>query len=456
MRNEGISLKQAAKWCGGTVAPQFEEVRFSGAQFDTRKIHAGMLFVAMIGARDGHDFADDALHKGAAAVLASRPLQEDIPAIYVENTLTALQAIARSYRSSLQIETVGITGSVGKTTTKEMITAVLRTTFATQKSEENYNNDIGVPVSVLSIAPEHEKAVLEMGMNHFGEISLLTSITQPDIAVITNVGRMHIENLGSEEGILQAKLEILEGLKPGGTAIFCGDIPRLYDAAKKHGALTFGRNEDNDIRAVDVRTEKDGICFTALGFGKKLPIFLPVQGEHNVTNALAAVAVGLRCGVSAENIAAGLADFKNTGMRQRIYDLGALHIIEDCYNAGPESMRAALAVLSGAEGRKIAVLGGMLELGDFAPKEHYEVGREAAKVADALFAYGTHSEEYVRGANDAGLSQAQCFDSHEALAEALKKTLLPGDTLLVKGSRGMKMERVLRLLDTDDGRIEHG
>ena len=456
MRNEGITLKQAAAWCGGRVAPQFENVCFSGANFDTRNLRQGELFVAIVGARDGHDYVKNALDAGAAAVLASRPLDETIPAIYVGNTVAALQAIARNYRNTLPIKAIGITGSVGKTTTKEMIAAVLQTTYATQKTAKNFNNDIGVPISVLSISPAHEAAVLEMGMNHFGEISLLTSIAQPDIAVITNVGRMHIENLGSEEGILQAKLEILEGLKPDGTAIFCGDIPRLYDAAKKHHALTFGRKEENDIRAVDVCAEEKRIRFTALAFGQKIPIHLPVAGEHNVLNALAAVAVGLKCGVSAENIAAGLADFKNTGMRQNSYDLGDYHIIADCYNAGPESMRAALKVLSAAKGRKIAIFGGMLELGDFAPKEHYEVGREAAKVVDALFAYGKNSEQYVFGAKADGLVQAECFETHEALTDALKKTLQPGDTLLVKGSRGMKMERVLQLLDTDDGRVHHG
>lgn len=446
MRAETITLKQAAAWCGGSVAPQFEAVAFHGANFDTRRIQKGELFVAIVGARDGHDFAEAAVASGAAAVLASRPLGENIPAIYVRDTVAALQDIARNYRRTLQIKAIGITGSVGKTTTKEMIAAVLQTTFVIQKTAENFNNGIGLPITVLGIDQACEAAVLEMGMNHFGEISLLTSIAQPDIAVITNVGRMHIENLGSEEGILQAKLEILEGLQPGGTAIFCGDIPRLYDAAKKHHALTFGLKEENDIRAVEIHSENEQVRFCTLAFGQKIPICLPVAGEHNVLNALAAVAVGLQCGVAAEQIAAGLADFKNTGMRQRKYDLGAWHIIEDCYNAGPESMRAALKVLSGASGRKIAVLGGMLELGDYAPREHYEVGRESAKYADLLFAYGAYSEQYVLGANAAGLVQAWHFETHEALAEALKKTLRNGDTLLIKGSRGMKMERVLRLL----------
>lgn len=456
MRNEGITLKQAASWCGGRVAPEFEAVSFCGANFDSRKIKPGELFVAIAAERDGHDFAQKAMDAGASAVLASRPIDESFPTIYVPDTVSALQSIAREYRKTLNIRAIGVTGSVGKTTTKGMIASVLAQKLITKKTDANYNNGIGLPVTVLGIDRGCEAAVLEMGMNHFGEISLLTSIAQPDIAVITNVGKMHIENLGSEDGILRAKLEILEGLQPNGKAVFCGDIDRLYDAAKKHGALTFGFDERNDIRALQVRQREDGICFTASAFGQEIPIFLPVQGEHNVCNALAAVAVGLLCGVSPEQIAAGLSDFENTGMRQNRYDIGDIHIIEDCYNAGPESMRASFRVLADAAGRKIAVLGGMLELGDFAPAEHYAVGAETAKIADLLFAYGSHAEQYVLGAREAGLPFAWHFDSHEALAAELKKNLHPGDTVLVKGSRGMKMERVLQILKTDNGGEYHG
>ncbi len=446
MRDGKITLGQAAAWCGGTVAPQFAETAFRGANFDTRRLQAEELFVALVGARNGHAFARAAMEQGAAGVLASEGLDADIPAIYVQDTEKALQAIAKQRRAQLSLRCVGITGSVGKTTTKEMIAAVLETTFVTQKTAENFNNGIGLPVTVLGLSENCEAAVLEMGMNHFGEISALTRIAQPDIAVITNVGTMHMENLGSREGILRAKLEILEGLRPNGVAVFNGDNDLLRREAAKYHAVTFGCGEDNTVRAREVRVEETRTSFTARGFGEEFSVTLPVSGEHYVLDALAAITVGLQCGVPPEKIAAALAEFRNTGMRQKRYDRDGLHIIEDCYNAGPESMRAALKVLQGARGRRIAILGGMLELGDFAPQAHYEIGQAAAGAADILLAYGENSEEYVRGAKAAGMDNARCFPTHEALTEALRETVRPQDTLLVKGSRGMKMERVLQLL----------
>lgn len=456
MGNGNISLKQAALWCGGTVAPAFAEVSFCGANFDSRNLQAGELFVAVTGARNGHDFIPDALEKGAAAVLVSESVREGIPAIYVSDTVTALQDIARGYRESLSLRVVGVTGSVGKTTTKEMIAAVLGTTYRTQKTPENFNNGLGLPVTVLRLDRDDEAAVLEMGMNHFGEIALLTRIAQPDIAVITNIGTMHMENLSSREGILQAKLEILEGLRPGGLAVFNGDNDLLSSVAEQYHAVTFGLGAKNDVRAEHITTENDITHFTADAFGTSMEITLPAVGEHNILNALAAIAVGLKCGVAPERIESGLAGFRNTGMRQHIYDCRGVKIIEDCYNAGPESMEAAFGVLGSYPGRKIAALGGMLELGELAPQAHYRVGTLAAQTADVLFAYGANSEQTVRGALDAGMKNAKYFESHEELAQALKAELRAGDNLLVKGSRGMKMERVLRLLDMNDGGTQHG
>ena len=447
MRTGEISLAQAAEWCGGRVAPKFAEITFRGANFDTRRLQAGELFTAIIGARDGHEFAPDALKKGASAVLASRPLGEDVPAIYVSNTVAALQAIAAGYRKTLPLTSVGITGSVGKTTTKEMIAAVLETTYRTEKTAANFNNGLGLPVSVLGLAPDCEAAVLEMGMNHFGELSVLTRIAQPDIAVITNIGTMHIENLGSREGILKAKLELLEGLRPNGSVIFNGDDDLLCTVAEKYHATTFGFSESCDVRAENLTIEGETQRFTALADGLHFEVTLPVAGRHNVLNALAAIAVGRKLHVPPERMQRALADFHNTGMRQKIYALHGMTVIEDCYNAGPESMRAALQVLrdTKATGRRIAVLGGMLELGDHAPQAHFEVGQLAAQTADAIFAYGAHSEQYIRGTEKSGIPAVQ-YPTHEALAEALKAYARPGDVLLVKGSRGMRMERILELI----------
>ncbi|MBE6984266.1 MAG: UDP-N-acetylmuramoyl-tripeptide--D-alanyl-D-alanine ligase [Ruminococcaceae bacterium] len=449
MRNAAITLSQAAQWCGGRVEKKYENTVFSGACFDTRKIREGQLFAALVGARNGHDFVQTAMAQGAVAVLASERLSQDIPAIYVENTLSALQAIAKGYRESLDAKCIGITGSVGKTTTKEMIAAVLQTTLRTQKTAANYNNDIGLPVTVLELEKDCQAAVLEMGMNHFGEISVLTKIAQPDIAVITNVGTMHIENLGSREGILQAKLEILEGLKENGTVVFCGDNDLLHSVSEKHHAVQYGMQMHNDVRAFDVQTIEDRTLFKVSAFGKEFSAELPTVGEHNVLNALCAITVGMVCKVPVENIQAGLLSFRNAGMRQDIYEVNGIKIIADCYNAGPESMRAALQVLARSSGRRIAILGGMLELGEYAPQAHFEVGQEAAKTADVLLAYGANSEAYVNGAKMLKMAYAQAFETHEELVQALQALLCEGDTLLIKGSRGMRMERVLQLAELE-------
>lgn len=456
MRIEEITLAQAAAWCGGRIARNDATRTFRGANFDTRRLRQGELFVAIKGERDGHDFARAAMERGAVAVLASEPV--DAPAIYVNDTLTALRDIARHWRDGLDCRVVGITGSVGKTTTKEMTATVLEMQMPTVKTERNFNNGIGLPVTVLGISPQCRAAVLEMGMNHFGELSELTRIAQPDIAVITNIGTMHIENLGSREGILKAKLEILEGLRPDGRIVFNGDDELLAREAARFGALTFGLGAHCDIRATDIREADGGTFFTVSAFGSMFSVELPLPGRHNVLDALAAIAAGGLCGVPPEHMQTALRDFRSGEHRQNHYIRNGVRIFDDCYNAGPESVRAALNVLKTASGRRFAALGGMLELGDFAPQAHYEAGRLAAQCADELLAYGACAEEYVRGAREAGMEHAQCFATHGELASALERRMKPGDALLCKGSRGMKMERVLQLLwnESENGGETHG
>lgn len=454
-----LTLKQAAQWCGGTVAPEFERRTFSGACMDSRTIQKGQLFIALSGAgRDGHDFAPQAMAQGAGAVLAQRPLTADIPAIYVPDVLRALGDLARAVRKNLDLKVVGITGSVGKTTTKEMMAAILSTSYPTAKTDKNYNNNIGLPMTILDIGQESRMAVLEMGMNHFKEMSYLTSIALPDIAVITNIGTMHIEHLGSREGILQAKLEILEGLQTGGTAVLNGDEPLLWNEREKHREtlMYFGiENERCDVQAYDIETEENGVSFRVRGLGQEFQAYMPVEGRHYVYDALAAVTVGLLCGVPPVRIQDALSAFHNTGMRQKIYETNGFTVIEDCYNAGPESMDAALSVLAGhkTSGRRIAVLGDMLELGSCSQAEHYRIGRLAAARADMVFAYGKNSERMVSGAVTGGMREScvKSYQSHEELAQALRCMAKAGDVLLFKGSRGMKMEHVLQLfLQTEE------
>ena len=438
-----ITLKQAAAWCQGAVLPEYETVAFTGARADSRVVQAGQLFVALTGARDGHDFIPMAMEKGAAAALGQRQLP-GVPMITAENSLKALGDIARGFRQTeaAGVRVVGVTGSVGKTTTKEMIACALSSGLRTQKTEKNFNNDIGLPMTVLDLRPDTEAAVIEMGMNHFGEISYLTRIARPDAAVITNIGTMHIENLGSREGICKAKLEILEGLAPGGTVILNGDEPLLRKAELQgHPALFFGFGEACDLRAAEVEERENGVAFTAIGFGEALRVELPVEGRHNVYNALAALLAARCLGLPMEAAAGALRFFSNTGDRQNIYVKNGFTVIADCYNAGPESMTAALSILArrNTAGRRIAVLGDMLELGDHGPAAHTAVGELAAKSADLVLAYGPLSVLTARAAGEKG----RHFDAHAAMIAALKAEARPGDVLLFKGSHGMHMEQVL-------------
>ena len=438
-----ITLKQAAAWCGGTVLPEYETIAFSGARADSRVVEAGQLFVALMGARDGHDFIPMALEKGAAAALGQRQIP-GVPMIVAENSLRALGDIARGYRAAeaAGVRVVGVTGSVGKTTTKEMIACALSSTLSTQKTEKNFNNDIGLPMTVLDLRPETEAAVIEMGMNHFGEISYLTRIARPDVAVITNIGTMHIENLGSREGICRAKLEILEGLSVDGTLILNGDEPLLRNAVTGRRTLFFGLDTACDLTAEDITEDPEtGIRFTAVGLGQRIPVELAALGRHYVYNTLAALLAAHCMGVPMESAAGALRGFTNTGNRQRIYPKNGYTVIADCYNAGPESMAAALSILAkkAGAGRRIAVLGDMLELGAFGPAAHTRVGELAAGSADLVLTYGPLS---LLTAEAAG-AKGRHFDTHADLLEALRSEARPGDVLLFKGSHGMHMEKVL-------------
>ena len=444
-----ITLKQAAAWCGGSVEPQYEDVEFLGANNDTRKIQPGQLFIVLQGARDGHDFIPMAMEKGAAAVLCSRKVG-DYPAIIVDDPRIALGLIAREERKRLGFKAVAITGSVGKSTTKEMVSTVLEGSFKVAKTPANHNNDIGMPMAILSMPEDTEVAVLEMGMNHFREMAYLSNIGLPDIAAIVNIGTMHIENLGSREGIRKAKLEILEGMSPEGRLILNGDDNMLcaLPEAPVQGVTWFGTDPGLcTICASNVREEDGSLRFDVKAGTEAFSVELPLEGMHFVPDALAAISIGLMLAVPPQAIQERLSMFRNMQGRQEIYEKNGMTIISDCYNAGPESMAAALAVLGKRSGRRIAVLGDMLELGDCAWAEHYRIGRIAAENAEVIFAYGPNAGRVVGGAitGGKGTNAARDFETHEALAAALKSLCKPGDVLLFKGSRGMRMENALEL-----------
>jgi len=451
-----ITLKQAAAWCGGQVDDKYADIEFLGAGNDTRTLKPGQLFIVLQGARDGHDFIGAAMDKGAAAVLCSRKVG-DYPAIYVEDPRIALGQIAREELKRIGAKVIGVTGSVGKSTTKEMIASVLEAAYITEKTPANHNNDIGMPMAILAMPQTTQVAVLEMGMNHFGEIAYLSNIAHPDLAVIVNIGTSHIEFLGSQDGIRQAKLEILEGMSPEGKLFLNGDDPLLRPLpnvpVQKLGY--FGTSEGCDIRGEDVCQEPGLLRYSVRSERDLFDLELPLEGMHYVVDSLAAVAVGLAMDVPPALIREQLMTFRNMAGRQEIYEEQGYTIIRDCYNAGPESMAAALAVLGARKGRRIAVLGDMLELGDRTWAEHYKVGRIAAENADAVYAFGPNSYRVAAGALTGGVPQNRIgkFTEREPLITELKRMAKPGDVLLFKGSRGMHMEWILEGFlkkDTED------
>lgn len=442
-----ITLEQAAQWCGGKIDPKYAQVTFLGANNDTRKLEEGQLFLALQGVRDGHEFVPAAFEKGAAAVLCTH-CDGDYPAIVVPDVRRALGDIARQERKRIGMKVVGVTGSVGKTTTKEMIACVLSGTYRVSKTPVNHNNDIGMPMAILAMPEDTEVAVLEMGMNHFREIAYLTSIARPDVAVITNIGTMHIEHLGSVEGILQAKLEIIEGMREDSRIVFNGDDPMLWKKRIQYQKWVTYFGVDNEECAVKGSCVEsgNGVLQFQVSYGTlTYPIELSLEGKHFVSDALAAITVGIELGVSAARIQENLSQFQNAAGRQEIFEANGCTIIQDCYNAGPESMEAALNVLGNRPGRHVAVLGDMLELGVCTQAEHYRVGRIAAEKADLLLAYGPNSGRVISGALTGGMSDtmARSFTEPDAIANAMKRMVKPGDVVLVKGSRGMHMERIL-------------
>lgn len=448
---EQFTLSQAAAWTGGTCTA---DVTITNVVRDAREAQAGSLFVAIQGERfDGHDFIEQAVGRGAAAVLTHRKEESyPIPALYVQDTREALLELAAGYRAQFDCPVVAVTGSVGKTTTKEMIAAVLSERYQTLKTQGNLNNTIGMPFTALELTQDTEAAVFEMGMSGFGEISAMTACGQPNIAVITMIGTSHIEFLGSREGICRAKMEILEGLAArGGIAVLNGDEPLLWEQRDRlFGRIVWFGTENPDcmFRAQDISC-KDGVLqFTMLSPDGSQQIEVASQGTHNVKNALAAAACGWLLGLEGQEIAAGLAAYRPVGMREKCYEKNGFTIYEDCYNASPDSMEAALKAMSEMPGaRHIAVLGGMGELGDYAAEGHRRAGRAAAAYADAVFTYGENTEYLREGALAAGMEKTQIigFDSHAALAEALRTFAQAGDILLFKGSRSMQMENVLKL-----------
>ncbi|MBR1384551.1 MAG: UDP-N-acetylmuramoyl-tripeptide--D-alanyl-D-alanine ligase [Ruminococcus sp.] len=420
---------------------------------DTRKIKENSVFIALSGANfDGHDFAAKAMELGALAVITERYV-EGAKCIIVDSTGKALSDLAHYYRCKFDIPLVGITGSVGKTTTKDMIACVLARKYKTLKTSGNHNNEIGMPQTLLELDSSYEAAVIEMGMNHSGEMSRLSMCSAPNLCVITNIGVSHIENLGSQENILKAKLEILDGASPDAPLILCRDDKMLASVeirGSREVMYYSVKKKDSDVYASDIAVKDGAVSFDIKFRGNTYPAKINLLGEHNVKNALAAFCVGVKLGIEPEECIKGIADFKPEGLRQNIGVRNGITLVIDCYNAAPDSMRAALSVLSQIEvpegGKRICVLADMLELGKNSKTYHRQVGEYVpSSKADLLLCFGENSRSYIDGAVKKGMSADKCFhfDSREELADFLLSAVNKGDAVLFKGSRGMKLEEVV-------------
>jgi UDP-N-acetylmuramoyl-tripeptide--D-alanyl-D-alanine ligase len=453
-----LDVQTIARITGGSATPAKTQQTVSGVSTDSRKIREGELFVPLHGPNfDGHDFLMQAVQNGAAACLSEEVIAGlPVPVIRVTDTLKALGDLAASRRTLLRGPLIAVTGSSGKTTTKEMLGAILQGIGPGLVTQGNFNNLIGLPLTLFRLTAEHRWAVLEMGMSARGEIARLTEIAAPDIGVITNIGPAHLETLHGMDGVARAKGELFAGLSQGGTAVINIDDERVAGLPVANGVrrLLFGCAPPADVRGEKIRPWPGGVDFQLCLAEGRWPVRLHIHGRFNVHNALAAAAAAFVIGVDPVEIVRGLESFRPCSGRMETTLLGDdVILFEDCYNANPLAVKAALSVLDELpdSGRRVAVLGDMLELGEAAVELHREVGREAARRTDLLILLGELAAETARGARQGGLVADRIIrtGSHEEAVQLLRKLVRPGDRVLVKGSRGMKMERICAALKTD-------
>lgn len=452
---EPISVQEILLATEGTLlqgVPE-ENIYVSSVETDSRSVREGGLFIPLVGERfDGHNFIEKALRDGAVGCLTMQPVAEFLPGkfyIQVADTQLALGVLAGYYRKKFDIPYVAITGSVGKTTTKEMVAAVLGEKYRVLKTEGNYNNEIGLPLTLFRLDRSHEICVLEMGMNHFGEIDYLTKIVEPQIAVITNIGDAHIENLGSYENILKAKCEIFAGMPADGLAVLNGDdqLLQTLKGTLKQETIFYGTDGRLSYQATEVESAGEaGVHCKMQTPDQTFSVHIPALGRHMIYAALAATVIAERFDIPAEAIARGVKSFVPTKMRMNVIHEGEITIFDDAYNANPQSMRAALEVLAQSSGSyKVAILGDMFELGTLGKTLHYGVGECAAKLGiDCLIAIGELSKSIYDAALSSQIPDVFYFRTKEEAKTILPKLLKPGASILVKASRGMEFEDIVR------------
>ena len=438
-----MTVKMAAMACGGSLVNCDDaNIPLGRAMIDSRAVQPGDLFVAYKGENtDGHRYINKAFENGAVCALAEY-LPEDVsgPVILCASVQTALEKIAAAYRKSLDIPVVGITGSVGKTTAKEMVSSVLSRKYRLLKTDGNLNNQIGVPMTVSRIEQEHEAAVVEMGISGFGEMSLLAEIAQPTLAVFTVIGHAHLEFLHDLDGVFRAKTEMLDKMPEDAPVIFSGDDELLCRLAGRPGAISCGLGDNCMVRAENIELLPGGCTRCSIVYGeRRVKAEIPAYGQHMVYAALEAAAAGFVMGLSDEEIEAGIAAYETVGRRGVVTDTGLVTLVDDSYNANPDSIRCGIDSLVKLPGRHVCILADMLEMGEDSPQMHFEVGQYAReKGVELLVACGTLGKKMAEGAGDIGLYYADTKQVEEALPEFVKK----GDNVLVKASRGMHLETV--------------
>ena len=450
-----MTPEKIAEICRGVYYGDVESGKqeITGIVKDNREVLAGNMFVAFKGAKvDGNRFIPAAYEAGALCCMSEdEPKDCHKPYIKVANCLQAMKDMAAYYRQIYPVKVIGITGSVGKTTTKEMLASVLSTRYNTLKTLGNFNNELGLPLTLFRLREEHELAIVEMGISDFGEMSRLTAIARPDYCVITNIGQCHLEQLGDRDGVLKAKTEIFEGLQEGGKAYLNGDDDKLVTVSQVHGKppVFFGIGSSNAVHPIHMQSKglegTDLIVSTGQG---DIHIHVPVPGRHMVTNALAAVAIGIDLGLTGEEIVQGIAYFNPVEGHGNVFATGKLTVMDDCYNANPVSMRAGLDLLSESVGRKVAIIGDMFELGDREEDLHREIGEYAGRLdIDVIMCIGTLAQQYVQGIKQENPSK-DCiyFATLEEALGSLSSILRDRDVILVKASHSMHFEKVVAQL----------
>lgn len=452
MRN--MTLENIAKCLNkslyGAVGKEQQEI--AGAVLDSRKVEEGFAFFATRGEKvDGHSFIPQVAEKKAAVVICEEAPTVEIPYILVEDTFAALKEVAAFYREQLNIPFVGVTGSVGKTSTKEMIAAALGAKFHVLKTQGNFNNEVGLPLTILGIREEHEVAVVEMGISDFGEMHRLSRIAKPDVCVITNIGQCHLENLIDRDGVLKAKTEIFDFMQEDGYVVLNGDDDKLatVKGVKGKAPFFFGLQESENKTALATDIQNHGLFgsdFKMSLFGKELEASVPLPGQHMVINALAAATVGKLLGMEEEDILKGIASVQATGGRSNIMKLADKTVIDDCYNANPVSMKAAIDLLMMAQGRKVVILGDMFELGTDELALHREVGMYAAMARlEGMIFIGNLSKEMYEGAVKLR-AMPEYYPDKEAFFASHKAEDFADTTVLVKASHGMHFEEIVEWL----------